>query len=129
MKFYYSYATTYHHGKEIGTIVGKMLTDKEVSTEVYNITWENIETMYQQLGLECKFNVWNFKKGRRVSFFTENFIPRKYERDVKEWKEKDLNITVEITYKEWKPSIAEVLKWHDTEKAIIYLNERGLKIN
>lgn len=126
MKFYHTYATTYHHGKEIGTTVGKMLTDQKVDTEVYNITWDNISEMYQKLGLECSFNVWNLKKGRRVSFFTENIIPRKHERDVKEWKEKDLDIVVKITYSEWKPSIEQVLKWHDTEKAIAYLKEKGL---
>lgn len=128
MKFYRSYATTYHHGKKIGTISSKMLTDEKVEPETYNVTWDNIEEIYQKLGLECKFNIWNFKKGRRVSFFIDNIIPRKHERDIKEWKEKNLDITIEITYSEWNPTIAEVLNWHDTEKAITYLNEKGLKI-
>jgi hypothetical protein len=129
MKFYYRYATTYHNNTCIGCKVGKMLTDINPIAETIHITWDNLNEMYQKLGIDCKFNIWNFKKGRRVSFFIDSFFPKKDEKDVKEWKHPDLNIRIEFTYKEYSPSIAEVLKWYDIEKAIIYLNERGLKIN
>lgn len=129
MKFYYRYTTTYHNDTRIGCEAGRMLTDIEPTAETIHITWDNLNEMYQKLGIGCKFNIWNFKKGRIVSFFTDGFFPKKDERDVKEWKHPNLNIRMEITYREYNPSIAEVLKWHDAEKAIAYLNERGLKIN
>lgn len=129
MKFYHVYNTTYHNNTCIGTYVSTILTDKEPKTETILLTWDNLEEYYNRNFMFCKFNIWNFKKGRRVSFFTDTFLfAKKDERDVKEWKE-ELNIRIETTYKEFNPSIAEVLKYYDTEKAIAYLNEKGLKIN
>ena len=128
MKFYYVYNTTYHNNTRIGTCISKMLTSDEPKATTTLLTWDNLEEYYHKHGLSCKFNIWNFKKGRRVSFFIDTFFPKKDERDVKEWKE-ELNIRIETTYREFNPSVAEVLKWHDAEKAIAYLNEKGLKIN
>jgi hypothetical protein len=50
-------------------------------------------------------------------------------RDVKEWKTK-LDIMVKVEYKDISSSMSleDILKWHDAEKAIQYLNERNLKI-
>lgn len=129
MKFYYRYVDTYHNNTLIGCELGKILTDIEPTTETINITWDNLDEMYQKFGINCHFNIWNFKKGRRVSFLNDGFFLSKDERDVKEWKHPDLNIKIEISYREYNPSIAEVLKWYDAEKAIAYLNEKGLKIN
>lgn len=128
MKFYYAYHTTYHNNTRIGTIVGELLTDETPVEENTLLTWDTLDDYYKTHGLFCKFNVWNFNKGHRVSFFHDNLFPKKDERDVKEWKTKNLNIRVEVTYQEFNPSIEKVLKWHDSEKAIIYLNERGLNV-
>ena len=128
MKFYYAYHTTYHNDTRIGTNISKILVDEEPKAETTVLTWENLEEYYRENGLFCKFNIWNFKKGRKVSFFIDSFFLKKDERDVKEWKE-ELNISIKTTYREYNPCIADVLKWHDAEKAIAYLNERGLKIN
>lgn len=127
MKFYYVYNTTYHNDTRIGTCIGEILVNEVPKAKTTILTWENLEENYHKNGLCYKFNIWNFKKGRRVSFFLDKFFPKKDERDVKEWKE-ELNIRIETTYKEFNPCIADVLKWHETEKAIAYLNERGLKI-
>ena len=127
MKFYYVYYTTYHNGTCIGTDVGKILTDEEPKEEAIELTWQTLNDWYKKNGVFCMFNIWHFNKGRRVSFFHEGLFPKKNERDIKEWKE-ELNIKIKVTYKEFCPCIAEVLKWHESEKAIIYLNEKGLKI-
>lgn len=127
MKFYYRYVATYHNGTLIGTNVGRMLTAKEPTAEVINLTWDNLQKYYSEDGLSYKFNIWNFKRGRRVSFFLEKLFLKKDERDVKEWKE-DLNIQIKITYKEYTPTIAEVLNWHEMEKVALYLKEKGIKI-
>lgn len=128
MKFYYVTSSTYHNDTLIGHCGGKALLDEEPQTTTDILTWKNVEEYYNKNGLSCNFNIWHFKKGRVVSFFLDRFFPRKDERDIKEWKE-ELNIKIVTTYREFSPSIAEVLKWHDAEKAIAYLNERGLKIN
>lgn len=128
MKFYYVTSSTYHNDTLIGYCGCKALLAEEPQTTTDILTWENVEEYYKKNGLSCKFNIWSFKKGRVVSFFLDRFFPRKDERDIKEWKE-ELNIKIVTTYREFSPSIAEVLKWHDAEKAITYLNERGLKIN
>ena len=77
MKFYYCYHTTYHNGTRIGCIVGKKLTDEEPKAETVQVTWDNLSEMYHRFGVWCKFNIWNFKKGRVVSFFTDSFFPKK----------------------------------------------------
>lgn len=83
--------------------------------------------MYHKYSLCFKFNIWNFKRGRLVSFFTDHWFEKEY-RDIKEWKTSDLHITLTIRYKEDSPSINEVMRYHDGEKAIQYLIERGLTI-
>ena len=53
-----------------GTASLNMYELKELpKEEVFTITWENLSQMYKDLNLLCDFNIWNFKKGRRVSFF------------------------------------------------------------
>ena len=124
MKFYYVYTTTYHNDTRIGTCIGKILVNEVPKAKTTILTWDNLEENYRKNGLLYKFNIWNCKKGRRVSFFLDTLF---CEKDVKEWKE-ELNIRIETTYKEFSPCIADVLKWHDIENAIAYLKERGLKI-
>lgn len=125
MKFYYRYVATYHNDTRIGCSIGKVLTDEEPQPETHFLNWGSLEEMYKAFGMACKFNIWNCKKGRRVSFFTDSFFPKKDEWDVKEWKHPALNIRLEVSYREFTPSISEVLKWHDAEQAINYLLEIG----
>ena len=71
MKYYRCCAETYHNGKLVGAQNGGgSLTEKEMpAKEKFIITWENLSEMYHKLNLMCDFNIWNFKKGRLVSFF------------------------------------------------------------
>ena len=130
MKYYTSYAETYHNGQLIGIQNGgHCLTENELpKEETFVLTWENLSEMYHKLNLMCDFNIWNFKKGRLVSFFVDNPFKKNF-RDVKEWKTKlDIMVKIEYTDISNSMSIEDVLKWHDAEKAIQYLNERNLKI-
>ena len=128
LQFYRIRCTTYHNGEIIKSRNnGVMLTDKNVSTETYNFTWENLTDLYHEHGLECAFNIWNLKKGRKVSFFTDYFF-KKNHYDVKEWKHPNLNITLIIEYTPFEPSISYVLDWHNAEAAFQYLEERKMKI-
>ena len=129
LKFYSIAYKTYNNGTYIDTHYGKTLVEEETATtETIKIGWDNLTEMYKKLSLAVPFNIWNFKKGRVVSFFVGNPFKKDF-RDIKEWKT-DLNITVEIEYKDISDSMSidEILKWHNAEKAIQYLNERNLKI-
>ena len=129
LKFYSIAYKTYNNGTYIDTHYGKTLAEEEtVTAETIKIGWDNLTEMYRKLSLAVPFNIWNFKKGRVVSFFVGNPFKKDF-RDIKEWKT-DLNITVEVEYTDISDSMSidEILKWHNAEKAIQYLNERNLKI-
>ena len=129
LKFYSITYKTYNNGTYIGTNYGKTLKEEsEVKDELILINWDNLSEMYHKYSLSLPFNIWNFKKGRLVSFFVGNPFKKDF-RDIKEWKTK-LDITVKVEYKDISSSMSleDILKWHDAEKAIQYLNERNLKI-
>lgn len=123
MKYYTAYAGTYHNGKLIGVQNGgRYSTEKELPREeVFTITWENLSQMYRELNLLCDFNIWNFKKGRIVSFFHVKLFD-KNTWDIKEWKE-ELNIEVRVFYTE-KNTLFEDLECLETAKIKKYLKER-----
>lgn len=128
LQFYRIRYTTYHNGELIKSYNrAVMLTDKNMTIETYNFTWENLTELYHEHGLECAFNIWNFKRGRRVSFFSNAFF-KKNHYDIKEWKHPNLNITLVVEYTPFEPSINYVLDWHNAEAAFQYLEERKIKI-
>lgn len=129
LKFYNCYATTYCDGKEVGTKYCGTCVEEEgkVQNHMEKLTWENITEKYQKEGLCYKLTILNLKKGRKILFL--NDFGEKGFRSIKEWKQKELNIEIEYEYREDKfVSINDVLKLHNVEKAIQYLNERGLTI-
>ena len=129
LKFYAIHYKTYNNGTYIKTHYAETLAEENsVKDETIQINWDNLSEVYHKYGLSLPFNIWNFKKGRLVSFFEGNPFKKNY-RDIKEWKT-DLNITLEIEYIDISnsKSIEEILKWRNAEKAIQYLNERNLKI-
>lgn len=131
LKFYRTYYHTYNKGHLIGSDSGRALVEEseKPKNKIIDFTWNNLQDLYSKYGILTSFSIWNFKKGRIISFFTDSLIFRKpWEKDIKEWKEKELDLTLQISVKEYTPSIQEVLEWHDSEKAIQYLKERGLSV-
>ena len=129
LKFYSIAYKTYNNGTYIDTHYATTLKEEsEIKNDLVFINWDNLSEMYHKYNLSLPFNIWNFKKGRLVSFFVDNPFKKNF-RDVKEWNT-SLDITVKIDYIDVSNSmsIEDVLKWHDAEKAIQYLNERNLKI-
>ena len=129
LKFYAIHYKTYHNGTYIGTHYTETLAEEDtVKNETIQMNWDNLSEIRRKYSLSLPFTVYNFKKGRLVSFFVGNPFKKDF-RDIKEWKT-DLNITLEIEYIDISnsKSIDEVLKWHNVEKAIQFLNERNLKI-
>ena len=129
LKFYSIAYKTYNNGTYIDTHYSRTLKEEsKVKNDFISINWDNLSEIYHKYGLSLPFNIWNFKKGRLVSFFDGNPFKKDF-RDIKEWKTK-LNITVKVEYTDITHlmSIDEVLKWYDAEKAIQFLTERKLKI-
>ena len=129
LKFYSIAYKTYNNGTYIDTHYATTLKEEsETKNDLVFINWDNLSEMYHKYNLSLPFNIWNFKKGRLVSFFVDNPFKKGF-RDVKERKTKlDIMVKIEYTDVSNAMSIEDVLKWHDAEKAIQYLNERNLKI-
>lgn len=129
LKFYSIAYKTYNNGTYINTHYATTLKEEsETKNDLVFINWDNLSEMYHKYNLSLPFNIWNFKKGRLVSFFVDNPFKKNF-RDVKEWKTKlDIMVKIEYTDISNSMSIEDVLKWHDAERAIQYLNERNLKI-
>lgn len=130
MKFYTIYYMTYHNGKRVDFKTGQILCDEsKVDNWRVKFTWENLTELYEKIGCHCCFNIWDFKRGRLVSFFNDdNVLPwsKDFHHDVKEWKTPDLDIEVECEWVERHPSLDQIFEWHDGEKAMKYLLERGI---
>lgn len=126
LNFYKHYTTTYKNGEKIKTqYCGTFVTENAPENFTEEITWNNLEEKYAERGLCYPFNIWNFKRGRCVSFF--NDFGDKFAKDIKEWKE-PLNLMVVHEYTLYEPSINYVLNFPCGEKAIKYLVERGMAI-
>lgn len=129
LKFYSIAYKTYHNDTYIDTHYGKTLAEEgTVKDKIIQIDWDNLSEMYQKYSLALPFNIWEFKKGRLVSFFVGNPFKKDF-RDIRECKS-DLNIWVKVEYTDVSSSMSinDILKWHDAEKAIQFLNERGLNL-
>lgn len=125
LNFYHVTTKTFHNGTYIGEQVATTLCEETPHDATIHLDWDNLSDFYQDNALSCCFNIWNFGRGRRVSFFTDHLFPRKNEWDIKEWTGNPLNIVIETSYDKFSPSIAEVFKWHDLDKAILYLKQHG----
>lgn len=132
LKFYSCFVTTYHNGKKVDKKYGGRYLEEEgkLQNHTEKLTWDNLTEKYQKNGFDYAFTIFNCKEGRLISFFTETFMDfLRNHRDVKEWKEKEIDIEIKYEYEEIDDiSINDVLKWRNIEKAIQYLSERGLTI-
>lgn len=123
INYYFVYYITKLNGETIHTERGICMCEpQEISEKFININWHNLVDFYREYGPMCGFNVWNTKKGRRISLSNKPFHDRK------EWKHPNTGLTFEIAYRVYEPSIQTILNWHDQRKAIQYLNERNLRI-
>lgn len=126
LHYYRVLYTTYNNGVKVGNTSGFVIADEnEIKEKTIPITWENLKEVYYNFGLELPFNIWDFKRGRVISFF-EGCLTDKNRRDIKEWKTPELNIKLVITYEVIPCSLNDILNYWDSEKAIQYLRERNL---
>lgn len=118
MRYYSVVFYTYDkNGKRIGVNDMCFMSEEVLNNKEIKITWDNLSEIYQEYGLFLPFNIWNLKKGRKVSFFTF------FSHDIKEWKQ-ELNLTLVINYNEYNPPMSELLKYGNSEKVFQYVKER-----
>ena len=88
-------------------------------TGIININWDNAEEEICKLDVWLPFGITKRRKGLKLFFWDDLFT------NVKQWKE-DLDIEIKTSWREYKPKIKEIIDFHDSDKAIQYLVERGL---
>lgn len=123
LKYYLVCYSTLYNGQVINNYIGHVILDETAATETQHIpiTWENLNTIYNEYGLSCAFNIWNCRKGRKIEFFS-------WRSAIKEWKTADFNLELRISYTPYNASIEDIMKYWEGDKAIQYLVERGLKV-
>lgn len=129
LKFYHVKCTTYVNGIERGTNYGhKTLMEEEEAKDCSIVaTWENITEFYYNHALSSCFQLYNFKRGKYLSFEDFNLFKRQTW-DIAQWRHPEMKIELKFHYVEVHPSINEVLRYHNGEKAMQYLLERGMNI-
>lgn len=126
LHYYRVLYTTYNNEVKVGNTSGFTIADEsEVKEETIPITWENLEEVYYDYGLNLPFNYYNSKRGRVISFFSGAFCD-KNRRDIHERKTPVLDMKLVITYEVWRCSLNDIINYWDSEKAIQYLRERNL---
>lgn len=95
-------ASTYHNNTYINCNKGTVYADTKPEDKTIHVTWDNLIEIYIKTNLLASFNIQSCKKGKRVSFFPYwmPIIRMGDYADVKEWKTKDLNVTIYIKYVE-----------------------------
>lgn len=125
MDFYRVTYSTYYNDECIHTNSAAVaLLDEEPESKTFEFSWENEFEFFKTCGFGFPANVYEHKKGLVLEFYNMGLFGKK----IKSWKDTNPNIKVTIEYKKFNPSIQRVLDWYDCERAIAYLNEKGLKI-
>ena len=98
------------------------ICESHPDTDVIKINWDNAEKEIQKLGLCLPFGITKRRKGLKLFFWNDLFT------NVKQWKE-ELNIEIKTSWREYKPTIKEIMDFKDSDKSIQYLVERGLNVS
>ena len=123
--YYRAKCITYVNGKEksVYSFYG-LFTEEQAQNKNIKITWENLDKVYSKWGLILPFNYFQFKKGRRISFFNGSLF-NKNNWDIKEWKQKELDIVLKIQYEKEKITLRE-LQNYDIELVNQFLKDKKL---
>lgn len=101
-----------------------VLLEKPPENEEIKISWENLETAVPKKFLYAHdIKVHHHRKGRTLIYYPSDKF---FGKIIKENKEK-LSMTMVYQYRKAEISLKEILEYHDGEKVIKYLQERGLK--
>ena len=93
-------------------LYARKICESHPNENIIKVNWDNAEEEILKI---------KKRKGLKLFFWNNLFL------NVKQWKE-DLNIEITTTWKEYQPSIKMLMNFYDSDKAIQYLAERGLKL-
>lgn len=128
MKAYYVNSKIYRNGKEVIELsqynICRLISKTDKQDRIYKLNWENIEKFFEKFGIEIGFNLFKTRKGLMVCFYHDKLFPPKDLWAIKQWKDPFPNLEVCFEYKEYEPSLKEILDF-EPETAIPYLKERG----
>lgn len=130
LKMFQDHVTTFVDGKEIFSMsTGKMMCEKAPKDQTVDVTWDNVSDVELKLGWRLPFSVHDGWRGRYIAF---DSVYLAFSKDkpapIKERKTPIPGIQVQIHWEETDPPIEEILQWHEGNKAIRYLAERGLNL-
>jgi hypothetical protein len=94
------------------------ICENHPNTDIIKVNWDNAEEEIQKLDIWLPFGITKKRKGLQLFFHDYLF------KNVKQWKE-DLDIEIKTSWREYKPSLKEIMNFKDSDKAIQYLVERG----
>lgn len=130
MKLYKKYITWYNQGIKLSRrFCNYEFSETQPQDEHIQLTWDNLDEFYYNYGLLAPFTIWNFKKSTIIEFWEWSLFCSKEYRHISSKKCSNLPLTCEIIYEEANNvSIKDILEIIPVEKAIKYLQERGLEI-
>lgn len=123
--YYRAKCITYVNGKEISThSFCDLFTEEQIQNKEIKITWKNLDKIYYKWNLFLSFTYYQFKKGRLISFLHGSLF-NKNNWDIKEWKQKELDIVLKIQYEKEKITLRE-LQNYDIELVNQFLKDKNL---
>lgn len=123
---YYKEYRTFINDKSVGSEGSIILCEEsEVEERTIDIDWNNVDVIYSKYGILIHFGLYYASKGKVISYQDgEHFLDKK----IKEWKTPKLNAQLMIHCRKVNISMRELMNYHDADKAIRYMKERGLDI-
>ena len=103
-------------------LYAEKLSESPPETKIITANWDNAESEINKLDIWLPFGITKTRRGLKLFFWDDLFT------NVKQWRE-DLNVEIKTTWKEYNPTIKEIMNFRDSDKAIQYLVERGLEMS
>lgn len=123
MKAFHGWVHMYYNNELVDiTLKGFRLDDEIPKNKEVHGSWDLLEEYFNK-GYTSGISLEKNRKGFRRFARWEDCLPIANEK-----KQKDINISFCFKYEEVHPSIQDILNYHDGEKAIKYLTERGLTV-
>lgn len=103
-------------------LYARKICESHPNENIIKVNWDNVEE--EILKIKNVYPILPFgitKKRKGLQLFFHDYLFK----NIKQWKE-DLDIEIKTSWREYKPSLKEIMNFKDSDKAIQYLVERGL---
>lgn len=102
-------------------LYARKICESHPNENIIKVNWDNAEE--EILKIKNVYPILPFeiiKKRKGLQLFFHDYLFK----NVKQWKE-DLDVEIKTSWREYKPSLKEIMNFKDSDKAIQYLVERG----